>query len=118
MLNFFKKIRISDILKMLNISSLDELPDIPGIPMIPEIEGSLTIGDIIDLISTLNKTKYENLSKLYFFLKNNILSCYKDIKKLKLKSMNYDYINYYKENNKIIDQINTIEKKEIVDYKK
>lgn len=24
--------------------------------------------------------------------------------------MNYDYINFYKENNKIIDQINTIEK--------
>jgi hypothetical protein len=65
LLNFFKKIRISDILKMLNISSLDELPDIPGIPMIPEIEGSLTIGDIIDLISTLNKTKYENLNKIF-----------------------------------------------------
>ena len=58
----------------------------------------------------LKRKKYENLSKLYFFLKNNILSCYKDIKKLKLKSMNYDYINYYKENNKIIDQINTMEK--------
>ena len=58
----------------------------------------------------LKKKKYDNLSKLYCFLKNNILTCYKDIKKLKLKSMNYDYINYYNENNKIINNINLIEK--------
>jgi hypothetical protein len=58
----------------------------------------------------LRKKKYDNLSKLYCFLKNNIFECYKDIKKLKLKTMNFDYINYYKESNKIMNNINLIEK--------
>ena len=58
----------------------------------------------------LRKKKYNNLSKLYFFLKYNILTCYKDIKKLKLKTMNFDYINYYKESNKISNNIKLIEK--------
>ena len=65
LLNYLKKVKISDILNMLNISSIDELPDIPGIPIIPEIGGSLTIGDILELISTLNKTKYDNLNKIF-----------------------------------------------------
>ena len=58
----------------------------------------------------LKKKKHENLLKLYSFLKDTILSCYKDIKKLKLKSMDFDYINYYNENNKIINNIELIEK--------
>ena len=67
----------------------------------------------------LRKKKYNNLSKLYFFLKYNILTCYKDIKKLKLKTMNFDYINYYKESNKINNNINLIEKnlENIIDKK-
>ena len=65
LLNYLKNVKISDILNLLNISSIDELPDIPGIPIIPEIGGSLTIGDILELISTLNKTKYESLNKIF-----------------------------------------------------
>ncbi len=67
----------------------------------------------------LRKKKYNNLSKLYFFLKYNILTCYKDIKKLKLKTMNFDYMNYYKESNKINNNINLIEKnlENIIDKK-
>ena len=59
----------------------------------------------------LKKKKQENLLKIYLFLKNNILTCYKDIKKLKLKWMNYDYLKYYEENNKIINNIELIDKK-------
>ena len=58
----------------------------------------------------LRKKKLENLMKLYCFLKNNVLKCYKDIKKLKLKNMNYDYINYYNELNKINKSIDLLEK--------
>ena len=56
------------------------------------------------------KKKFENLTKLYFILKNNILTCYKDIKKLKLKSMNYNFIKYYEENNRLLNEIELIEK--------
>ena len=58
----------------------------------------------------LKKKKYQNLMKLYCLLKNNILKCYKDIKKLKLKNMNFDYINYYNEMNKVINSIDSLEK--------
>ena len=49
----------------------------------------------------IKKKKHENLLKIYTFLKYIILNCYKDIKQLKLKSMDFDYINYYNEINKI-----------------
>ena len=58
----------------------------------------------------LKKKKYQNLMKLYIILKNNILKCYKDIKNLKLKNMNFDYINYYDEMNKITNNIDSLEK--------
>ena len=58
----------------------------------------------------IKKKKHENLLKIYTFLKYIILNCYKDIKKLKLKSMDFDYINYYNETNKIINNIELIEK--------
>ena len=58
----------------------------------------------------LKKKKYQNLMKLYCILKHNILKCYKDIKNLKLKNMNYDYIKYYEELNKIINSIELLEK--------
>ena len=58
----------------------------------------------------IKKKKHENLLKIYAFLKYIILNCYKDIKKLKLKSMDFDYINYYNETNKIINNIELIEK--------
>ena len=57
----------------------------------------------------LKKKKRENLFKLNSLLKDTILTIYKDVKTLKLKSMNFDYINYYKENNKIINNIEKIE---------
>ena len=59
----------------------------------------------------LKKKKHENLLKIYIFLKKNILTCYKDIKKLKLKSLNFDYLKYYEESNKIINNIELIDKK-------
>ena len=58
----------------------------------------------------LKKNKYENLMKLYLFLKNELLKCYKAIKRLKLKNMNYDYINYYNEMNKINNNIDSLKK--------
>ena len=58
----------------------------------------------------LKKNKYENLMKLYLFLKNELLKCYKAIKRLKLKNMNYDYINYYNEMNKINNNIDSLQK--------
>ena len=58
----------------------------------------------------LKKKKYQNLMKLYCILKHNVLKCYKDIKNLKLKNMNYDYIKYYGELNKIINSIELLEK--------
>ena len=48
--------------------------------------------------------------KLYCFLKKNVLKYYKEIKKLKLKNMNFDYINYYSEMNRIINNIDLLEK--------
>ena len=59
----------------------------------------------------LKKKKHENLLKIYIFLKKNILTCYKDIKKLKLKSLNFDYLKYYEESNKIMNNIELIDKK-------
>ena len=58
----------------------------------------------------LKKKKYQNMMKLYCFLKNNVLKYYKEIKKLKLKNMNFDYINYYNEMNRIINNIDLLEK--------
>ena len=68
----------------------------------------------------LKKKKYQNFMKLYLFLKNDILKCYNDIKSLKLKNMNFDYVNYYNEMNRIIDNINIIEEKadKIIDKNK
>ena len=68
----------------------------------------------------LKKKKYQNFMKLYLFLKNDILKCYNDIKGLKLKNMNFDYVNYYNEMNRIIDNINIIEEKadKIIDKNK
>ena len=62
----------------------------------------------------LKKKKYQNLMKLYIILKNNILKCYKDIKNLKLKNMNFDYINYYNEKNRLINNIELLKKKKNV----
>ena len=58
----------------------------------------------------IKKIKYENILKLYCFLKYKILTIYKDIKNLKIKSMNFDYINYFNKNNQLIDNIELIEK--------
>ena len=58
----------------------------------------------------LKKKKYQNLMKLYMILENNILKLYKNIKNLKLKNMNYDYIIYYNEMNRIINNIDSLEK--------
>ena len=68
----------------------------------------------------LKKKKYQNCMKLYLFLKNDIQKCYKDIKNLKLKNMNFDYVNYYNEMNRIINSINLIEKEadKIIDKNK
>ena len=51
----------------------------------------------------LKKKKFENLKKIYMILNNKILTFYKDIKKLKLKTMNFNYIKYYEENNRLIN---------------
>ena len=68
----------------------------------------------------LKKKKYQNLMKLYLFLKNDILKCYKNIKNLKLKNMNFDYVNYNNEMNEIMNNINTLENKadKIIDKNK
>ena len=58
----------------------------------------------------IKKKKYENLVKIYCFIKNNIFNYYKDIKSLKLKNMNFDYIKYYNEMNKIINKIDSLGK--------
>lgn len=58
----------------------------------------------------IKKKKFENLSVLYSILKNNIFPCYKDIKNLKLKKMNYNFIRYYEENIRLINEIALIEK--------
>ena len=58
----------------------------------------------------IKKKKHENLLKLYFFLKEKIFTIYKDIKNLKLKSMNFDYINYYNMNNQLMNNIDLLEK--------
>ena len=58
----------------------------------------------------LKKKKYQNLMKLYIILEKNILKLYKDVKNLKLKNMNYDYIIYYNEMNRIINNIDSLEK--------
>ena len=64
----------------------------------------------------LKKKKFENLTKIYFFLKNNIFTLYKDMKKLKLKTMNYNYIKYYQENNRLLKEIEIIEKNIIKEF--
>ena len=68
----------------------------------------------------LKKKKYQNYMKLYLFLKNDIFNCYKDIKGLKLKNMDFDYVNYYNEMNRIINNISLIEKEadKIIDKNK
>ena len=66
------------------------------------------IDNTIKLI--LKKKKIENLSVLYSILKNKIFPCYKDIKKLKLKKMNYNFIKYYEENIRFINEVALIEK--------
>ena len=58
----------------------------------------------------LKKKKFENLKKIYLFLKNNILFFYKDVKNLKLKLMNFNYIKFYQENNRLLKEIETLEK--------
>ena len=66
------------------------------------------IDNTIKLI--LKKKKFENLSILYSILKNYIFPCYKDIKNLKLKKMNFNYIKYYEENIRLINDVALIEK--------
>ena len=66
------------------------------------------IDNTIKLI--LKKKKFENLSILYSILKNKIFPCYKDIKNLKLKKMNFNYIKYYEENFRLINDVELIEK--------
>ena len=75
---------------------------------------SCNIDNTMKLI--LKKKKFENLYKLYTILKFNILSCYKDIKKLKLKTMNFNYIKYYEENNRLIKEVELIEKNIIKEF--
>ena len=72
------------------------------------------IDNTIKLI--LKKKKFENLSVLYSILKNNIFPCYKDIKNLKLKKMNFNYIKYYEENIRLINEIELIEKNIIKEF--
>ena len=66
------------------------------------------IDNTIKLI--LKKKKFENLSALYSILKNIIFPCYKDIKNLKLKKMNFNYIKYYEENIRLINEVALIDK--------
>ena len=66
------------------------------------------IDNTIKLI--LKKKKIEKLSVLYSILKNKIFPCYKDIKKLQLKKMNYNFIKYYEENIRLTNEITLIEK--------
>ena len=64
----------------------------------------------------LKKKRFENMTKLYSILKNNVLACYLDIKKLKLKSMNFNYIKYYEENHRLLNDIETIERNIIREF--
>ena len=66
----------------------------------------------------IKKKKFENLTKLYIILKKNILTCYKDIKKLKLKTMNFNYIKFYEENNRLLKEIELIEQRIIKEFNK
>ena len=66
------------------------------------------IDNTIKLI--LKKKKIEKLSVLYSILKNKIFPCYKDIKKLQLKKMNYNFIKYYEENIRLTNEVTLIEK--------
>ena len=66
----------------------------------------------------IKKKKFENLTKLYIILKKNILTCYKDIKKLKLKTMNFNYIKYYEENNRLLKEIELIEQRILKEFNK
>jgi len=72
------------------------------------------IDNTIKLI--LKKKKYENLSILYSILKNKIFPCYKDIKNLKLKKMNFNYIKYYEENMRLINEMALIDKNIIDEF--
>ena len=74
------------------------------------------IGNSMKLI--LKKKKFENLRTIYIVLNNKILAFYKDIKKLKLKTMNFNYIKYYEENNRLINEIESIEKNMLRKFKK
>ena len=64
----------------------------------------------------LKKKRFENMTKLYSILKNNILECYLDIKKLKLKLMNFNYIKYYEENHRLLNDIEAIERNIIKEF--
>jgi hypothetical protein len=72
------------------------------------------IDNTIKLI--LKKKKIENLSVLYSILKNKIFPCYKDIKKLKLKKMNYNFIKFYDENIRLMNEVALIEKNILNEY--
>ena len=65
----------------------------------------------------LKKKKLDNLMEIFLFLKNNILNHYKDIKNLKLKKMNFNYIQYYEENNKLLNEIEKLKKELSEKYK-
>ena len=58
----------------------------------------------------LKKKKFDNLTKIYLILRNKTLACYKDIKMLKLKKMNFNYIKYYEENSRLINEVESLEK--------
>ena len=66
----------------------------------------------------LKKKRIDNLKKIHFFLKNDILKNYRDIKNLKLKKMNFNYIKYYEENNRLLKDIEEIEKDLLEKYNK
>ena len=56
----------------------------------------------------LKKKKMENLLKIYSLSKYHILNLYNDLKQLKIKKLNYDFISYYNDINKLIEEIDNI----------
>ena len=58
----------------------------------------------------LKKKKMANLLKIYSLFKHDIIIIFNGLKELKTKKMNYDFISYYKTINKLIDEVEKIDK--------
>ena len=58
----------------------------------------------------LKKKKLENLIKIYSLLKNNISLLLSGLKELKANKLNYNFISYYQKMNKMIEEVEKIDK--------